>query len=189
MAQPTSETARQVKRLARYLHDHTVLELRYPWQRMPLGTTVLTDSDWVGCRKTRRSIYGGAIVLGCHLLKRWSRTQAWVALSSAEAELVSMVKGCAELIGVRDMMEELGHTLQAVFYSDSSAARGIVSRSGGGRLKHIETNLLWIQEHAARGSIHFRRVVRKENGADILIHLCTAAELAVHIKSLGARTS
>ena len=82
-----------------------MLELRYRWQEMPKEVTVLADSDWAGCRRTRRSTSGGAIVLGGRLVKHWSRTHASVALSSAEAELVSMVKGCCEVIGVRDMVK------------------------------------------------------------------------------------
>ena len=52
----------------------------------------LTDSDWAGCRRTRRSTSGGCTYRGQHMLKFWSKTQAVVALSSAEAEPGAAVK-------------------------------------------------------------------------------------------------
>ena len=39
-------------------------------------------------------------MVGEHFLKGWARTQNNVTLSSAEAELVAMVKTAAELIGI-----------------------------------------------------------------------------------------
>ena len=62
------------------------------------------DSDWAGCRKTRKSTSGGAIMGGGHFIKGWSRTQNHIPLSSAEAELIALVKWSAELMGVRSML-------------------------------------------------------------------------------------
>merc|ERR1712062_809400 len=54
-----------------------------------MGALGFSDADWAGCQRTRRSTLGGTILLGDHLLKAWSRTQATFALSSAESELCS----------------------------------------------------------------------------------------------------
>ena len=64
----------------------------YRWQGQE-DLTVYVDTDWAGCFKTRRSISGGAIMRGTHLLKHWSTTQQTVALSSGEAELKGIVNG------------------------------------------------------------------------------------------------
>ena len=46
------------------------------------------DSDWAGCRKTRKSTSGGVLYLGDTPVRGWSSNQAVIALSSGEAEYV-----------------------------------------------------------------------------------------------------
>ena len=41
----------------------------------PLRVDVFSDSDWAGCRRTRRSAAGGALMIGGHLIKHWSSTR------------------------------------------------------------------------------------------------------------------
>ena len=47
------------------------------------------------------------MMLGQHLLKSWSSTQNVVALSSGEAEYYGLVKGAAQGIGARNMMQDI----------------------------------------------------------------------------------
>ena len=66
------------------------------------------DSDYAGCRKTRKSTSGGLIMLGSHALKTWSSTQANIALSSGEAEYYAMVKCGSQLLGMNALVRALG---------------------------------------------------------------------------------
>ena len=66
-------------------------------------------------------------MIGGHFLKGWSRTQNHVTMSSAEAELVAMVKCSAELMGVRSLMLDWGDDSSGVIYADSSAALAIAN--------------------------------------------------------------
>ena len=47
-------------------------------------------------------------MLGSHVLKCWSSTQACVALSSDEAEFYGVVKGSAVGIGQRALLRDIG---------------------------------------------------------------------------------
>ena len=107
---------------------------------------------------------------GHHIVKAWSRTQASVALSSGESELTALVKASAETLGVIAMSREMGELLPGAILTDSAAAKGTVQRSGCGRLKHVATQSLWIQEKASRGELQYIKVARNENYADILTH-------------------
>ena len=69
---------------------------------------VATDSDWAGCKRTRKSTNGGVIWLGNHCIKAWSVTQAALALSSAEAEYYAMVDGVLKAKGIQTLGAELG---------------------------------------------------------------------------------
>ena len=85
-------------------------------------------------------------MIGSHFIKGWARTQNHVTLSSAEAELVALVKCSAELLGAKSMMRDFGVDKSGVIYADSSAALAIAKRKGAGKLRHINISCLWIQE-------------------------------------------
>ena len=70
--------------------------------------TTFVDTDFAGCRVTRRSTNGGVLMRGKHCLRHWSSTQTTVALSSGEAELGGLCKGAANAIGMRSVSKDLG---------------------------------------------------------------------------------
>ena len=95
-----------------------------------------TDSDWGGNSKDRHSTSGGVWRLGKHTIKTWSATQGAYALSSAEAELYSMIEGVTRAKGLLSLAKELGFVeLSNVLKlgTDSSAAKSFVCRRGLGR--------------------------------------------------------
>ena len=85
-------------------------------------------------------------MVGVHFPKGWSIIQNNVTLSSAEAELIAMVKCSTELMGMRSAMKGWGVESSGVVYADSSAALAIANRKGAGKLRHINVISLWIQE-------------------------------------------
>ena len=103
---------------------------------------------------------------GTHCLAQWSRTQQTVALSSAEAELNAALKGAVEVLGLREMLKEMGIRLGATLEGDSAACKGILSRQGSGRVKHLEVRQLWIQALIHDGKLKFEKIPRNRNSAD-----------------------
>ena len=92
-----------------------------------------------------------------------------MALSSGEAEYASLVKAGSNLLGVRSMMSDLGiEDVPLHLHSDSAAAIGIASRTGLGKLRHLEVHLLWIQQHIRNKVFKLSKVPGKENPADLL---------------------
>ena len=81
---------------------------------------------------------------GGHVLKSWSTTQATIALSSAEAELYSLVKGASQTLGMLSLARDLGVPMKATIHTDASAALSIIQRQGTGKLRHVSTQFLWI---------------------------------------------
>ena len=77
---------------------------------------------------------------GRHLLNSWSTTQNVVELSFGEAEYYGLVKGGAQSIGFKKMMEELGIKIGVKLKTDASAAKGIATRRGMGNVRHIEVS-------------------------------------------------
>ena len=52
-------------------------------------------------------------------------------------------------------------------HSDSSACRGIMLRTGPGRLKHLQTRFLWLQGRVRANELGVCRVLSEENPADL----------------------
>ena len=104
---------------------------------------------------------------GSHHIKSWSATQKRVTLSSAEAELGALVKAATEAIGVLQMAESLGRSLEGEIFVDSSAALAVVARKGCGKLRHVRVGQLWIQEVAEAEELKFRKILGDINPADL----------------------
>ena len=94
-AAPTLQSLSKLKKVIRYLKGVPRLVYRFPWQDQRDGDVLVleVDTDFAGCRATRRSTSGGVALRGAHCLRHWSSTQPTVALSSGEAELGGNSKG------------------------------------------------------------------------------------------------
>ena len=66
--------------------------------------------------------------------------------------------------------------------TDSSAAKGIASRRGLGKVRHVEVNQLWVQEKVADGSIGLSKVGGDINLADSLTKRVGREILERHMK-------
>ena len=157
-----------LERLVKYLASEPRLVLEYEWQATG-NLQVYCDTDFAGCQVTRKSTSGGGAMFGKHLVKHWSSTQKVVTLSSGEAELYGVVKGATEALGLRSLAQDLGIAkLEIYLHADSSAAIGICNRSGIGKVRHLATGLLWVQERIRSKDLHLYKVLGTDNPADLL---------------------
>ena len=92
------------------------------------GLEVYSDTDWAGCPRTRKSTTGGCAMVGSHLIKAWSSTQASVALSSGEAEHYGLVRGVGIGLGIKSLYRDAGLPLKLRAWTDSSASMGVAKR-------------------------------------------------------------
>ena len=116
-------------------------------------------------------------MVGRHLLKSWSTTQAVVAMSSAEAEFHAMVDGATRSIGFQSMTGELGVKMDITIFTDSSAAKSFASQRGLKRIRHLEVKALWIQEEICRGRLRVEKVLGVENSANVCTKFLGSQEL------------
>ena len=119
------------------------------------------------------------------MLKMWCRTQATVALSSAEAELYGMLRASAETIGLMSMLKDFGVEVGGSVLGDARAVLAIIARRGVGKIRHLDTNYLWVQEQAATGKLQYKKVPGKENGSDLFTKALTWEEVAGHVGRIG----
>ena len=101
------------------------------------------------------------------LIKSWSSTQASVSLSSGEAEFYGVVKAGCVTLGYQSLLKDVGVELPVRVWTDSTATRGICVRQGLGKLRHIDTKCLWIQQKVRGKSLELFKVRGEKNPADL----------------------
>ena len=185
MSRPKCGDEQVLKRVGRYLITRPRLELVFRWQPVPDKLQVLTDSDWGGCRQSRRSTSGTVVRVGSHLISFACKLQKAVALSSGEAELCAQVSGISDGLGIQMVMKDFGFHCGLVSCCDSSAARGALTRAGVGRMKHLTIKHLWVQGYVDRKELEIEWIPRARNPSDLLTHKAGRAEFEKHLRALG----
>ena len=168
MSRPTARSWELLKRVGRYLKGRPRLVWKYNWQS-PIGVVdVHSDANWAGCRVSRKSSSGGTIAIGGHLIRAYSKTQAVIAQSSGESELYAVVRASTEALGMLTLLKDFGcPERRASVGMDASAAIGIVQRQGISKLRHVEVDVLWIQEQQARRLLPLWKVPGPRNPSDM----------------------
>jgi hypothetical protein len=187
MSAPSEESFGKLKHLARYLVHVPEAEVFYQDQKPVETMDVYVDSDWAGCPGTRKSTSGGFLVLGLHLIKTWSSTQATRALSSGEAEFYAIIEGASRALGVQALMEDMGMTCKVRMMSDSSAGRAISLRKGTGKLRHLQVKYLWIQDALFEKRLVIEKVRGIDNPADVGTKYLMAHEIKAVTERFGFR--
>ena len=123
---------------------------------------------------------------GCNI-KHWSKTQPTIALSSGEAELNGIGAGIAQGLGIQSICRDLGYDYQLKVHSDATAAIGIARRRGMGKIRHLDTTDLWVQEVVRSGRVQLLKVLGAENPADVLTKYVDKAIMTKMMAKMGMK--
>jgi hypothetical protein len=187
MSRPTSHAWEALKRVCRFLNGAPRLVYEFRQQSVS-HVDVYTDTDWAGCPKTRKSTSGGCVMLGHHAVKHWSSTQQSISLSSGEAEFAGVIRGAGQGLGYQALLKDLGVVVPLRVWTDSSAAIGICTRQGLGKLRHLDTHTLWIQQAVRTRRVDLRKVEGEQNPADLLTkHSISRQRLESLVALFGCR--
>ena len=117
-----------------------------------------------------------------------SRGQASVALSSFEAEVMAAPEGINETLLLQEvlMFVGLGH-YEIEIKVDNSGAHAFFHRRGVGRMKHIDSRILWLPDLIAAGSVRLKKIPRTQNLEDMLTHTPNAKELEIFLPLMSLR--
>ena len=72
-----------------------------------------------------------------------------------------------------------------ILYTDSTAAKSFASRRGLGKMRHIETRELWLQESVNKKDVLLRKAQGEDNPADMMTKYLQVKEITKHARSLG----
>ena len=87
------------------------------------------------------------------------------------------------------MCIDMGEKVEGSVLGDASAALAIIHRKGLGKLRHLDTNYLWVQEVAARKQIAYKKVHGKENVADLFTKPVSWEEICKHVEKMRGEFS
>lgn len=177
------------KQLGRYLQDTAELGVLYDGGDEE-EVKVYCDADFADCVDTRRSISGLVIMVYGGATSWTCRKQASVALSTMEAEAVSMRVGFCEVIGVKWDMEvfdpQLGDKTWPLF-EDNQSLIAVVEKVDGGKYearKHIAVRVMWLREVVATGMISVKYIGTEDQVADVMTKALPEKEFVKHRASM-----
>ena len=84
------------------------------------------------------------------------------------------------------MFAGLGH-YEIEVKVDSGAAHAFFHRRGVGRMKHIDSRILWLRDLIAAGGVRLKKIPRTQHLADMLTHTPGAKGLEVFLPFVGLR--
>ena len=116
-------------------------------------------------------------MIGKHLIKSWSTTQPSVTMSSGEAEMVGVTRAAAAAFGFRSLLADLGLDWPVRVWTDSTASIGMCSRQGLGKVRHLDVQLMWIQQRIRNHDLDLYKVLGEENPADLMTKFLKKSEV------------
>ena len=104
-------------------------------------------------------------MLGGQLLAASATTQNALATSSGEAEFYALTKSASRALGAVAMAADMSKVVKPRVRVDATASKAVASRRGAGRVRHLHTEVLWVQEAVARRELTIVKVPGVENPA------------------------
>ena len=99
--------------------------------------------------------------------------------------MYAFVRGCSIGLGAVSMAKDLGRTLRLVIRTDSSAAKGISTRRGVGKVRHLHTPCLWVQQRIFRKDLTVEKVAGPQNVADLGTKPLASADMHRYLSMCG----
>jgi len=112
-----------------------------------------SDFDFAGCKLDRKSTSGTCHLLRSSLISWHSKKQVCVALSTAEVEYIAAGKCCAQILWIKQQLEDFGLKISKVplLCGNTSAINLIKNQVQHSRTKHIEFRHHFIRNHVSNG--------------------------------------
>ena len=190
MHSPRNSHFHVANRVLRYVKGRTGLGITYK-KIGKIDLVLYTDSYFSGSRVNYRSTMGYCTFLGGNLVTWRSINQSLISKSSTESEFRAMSKGIDEVIWIQNILDELQIPyikpidIRCNNKSAISIAHDLVYHD---RMKHVNIDIFYIQDHLKQGILTIDHVSSKEQCADIFIKGLPMKAMRYLISKLGMRS-
>ena len=173
------------KRVLRYLKENLTHGLMF--KRSGIGLHGFVDADWAGCPINRRSYTGYAFLLAQTAVSWEAKKQRTVALSSTEAEYITLADGAKEAIYLLNLLREFGVNASPVtIYNDNQGAQELAKNAMyHSRTKHIDARHHFVREAFADKKIQLQHRPTSDMPADLLTKSLFGPKHHTCVKLLG----
>jgi hypothetical protein len=150
---PTAQDYQVAKKILRYLKGSKMEKLKLPkWNGTgKVSVEAYSDADWADNKSDRKSVSGGLVLMN-GIPVSWScKKQTCVALSTLEAEYIAASEVCKTLIGMEQLLSEIGLPIITpipLWMDNQSAIINIQQESSSSRLKRVDTRIKFLCDRA-----------------------------------------
>ena len=171
MSNPSKDHWQGIKRILRYIKGTIDYSLTFSTNNTDLKLCGYADADWANDTETRKSTSGYLFQLAGSTISWRSQRQSVVALSTTEAEYISLSSATQEAIWLRRLMGDLGLDAfePTVMFEDNQSAICLAKNpSNHSRAKHVDIKYHFIREAIEKKEIELRYCPTDEMVADVL---------------------
>ncbi|KAI3667008.1 hypothetical protein L6452_42050 [Arctium lappa] len=185
MSDPGREHWKAFKWLLRYLKGTSKFGLCFKGKDSVLSG--YTDAYLSGCKETFKSTTGYVFTVGGTIVSWMSRLQKSVALSTTEAEYMTIAEARKELVWLKDFLEELGKKQvdYSLHYDNESAVKLAKNPVYHGKTKHIGRRYHFVRELIRDGTMNLKNISGAKNPTDMFTKSMTLDKLKFCMTSVG----
>ena len=124
------------------------------WRRDYIGK--LDDSDYAANKVNGKSVTGGVLTMDDAIIQWVCKKQTGVSLSTMEAEFALASHIGRELLGLRELVCEIGFRVKnpmSMLMDNQAAIKQLESEGSMSSVKHIDVRIKFICDHARKGSV------------------------------------
>lgn len=179
----------EVKRVLRYLKGTRLLKLRIG--KASKEVVGYADADWGQNVNDRRSTSGYVFRLGDATISWSSRKQPCVALSSTEAEFISLCEACQEAQWIKYLLQDfkIEHTVPVIMEDNQSCLKLLEVDRSHPRTKHIDIKYHYTKELKESGDLMFEYVATEDMIADMMTKPLQIVKINKFSKWIGLSSS
>jgi len=168
MSNPSEDHIKKAIHIIKYVKSTLYAKLIYNGKANE-GLHGYADADWGSDVDTRKSVTGYVIKLAGAPISWTSRKQKTVALSSTEAEYMSLTDAIKQLVWMKSLFKELGSYIHKIELNiDNQGAMFIAQNDVVDRkMKHIDIKYHYCRDVIKDGSVQLLFVPTNEQQADI----------------------
>lgn len=187
--QPTVADWLEAKRVLRYLIGTCDLKLHIGGEGELVG---FADTDWAENVTDRKSTSGYMFRFGDGVMSWTARKQTCVALSSTEAEYISLSESCQELQWILKLMQDFGENvkLPVKINEDNQSCIKLLKQDGGTkRSKHVDTKYHFVRDLTEEKKINVVYCSSENMLADVLTKPLGRVRLEALREQIGLRNT
>ncbi len=169
MVNPSEEHIKKALYIVKYVKSMLNVKITYNGRNKE-GLIAYADADWAADVASWKSVTGNVVKLAGGPVSWVSRKQKTIALSSTEAEYMSLSDTARQLIWIQSIYHELGFKVHGIELNiDNQGAIFLAqNQMQEHRSKHIDIRYHYVRECVEDGKIVLIYIPTNQQAADIL---------------------